>query len=156
MGLPILLTLQQGDAAMTQATSPTASATLQCPTCAPANIATVASPQPRLQLMGWRCPSCRKAAPVGCESLCLVFRSGEQYVFAVGDSTKTFTVRLSSAAIGLFKSHGLGADDVARIAARWALGRGMDTVTLELSSEEFTDLYLSVCPYLDEGLPQAA
>jgi hypothetical protein len=101
-------------------------------------------------------PMIAKVAQAGCASLCLVFRSGEQYVFAVGDSTKTFTVRLSSAAIGLFKSHGIGADDLARIAARWALGRGMKTVTLELTSEEFTDLYLSVYPYLDEGLSRAA
>jgi len=155
MGLPILLTPNHGDA-MTQNTSPTACATPHCPTCARPMISSVRSPQPRLHLMGWRCSSCRKASQVGCESLCLVFRSGEQYVFAVGDSPTTLAIKLSSAAIGLFKSHGIGADDLARIAARWALGRGMTTVNLELSSDEFTELYLSLCPYLDEGLPQAA
>jgi hypothetical protein len=141
---------------MTQDESGAASVPPDCPRCASPMISGITSPQPRLQLIGWRCPSCRKTPQVGCESLCLVFRSGEQYVFAVDDSTKIFTVRLSSAAIGLFKSHGIGADDLARIAARWALGRGRKTVTLELSSQEFTDLYLSLCPYLDEGLPQAA
>jgi hypothetical protein len=119
-------------------------------------ITNITAPLPRLHLMAWRCPSCRKAAWVGCDSLCLVFRSGDHYVFAVGESTTTLTIRLSSAAIGLFKSHGIGADDLARIAARWALCRGMKAVTLELTSKEFTDLYLSVCPYLEEGLAHAA
>jgi hypothetical protein len=141
---------------MTQNTSPTDLAAPHCPTCVHPMTPSITSPQARLHLMGWRCPSCRKAPSVGCESLCLVFRSGEQYVFAVGDSTTTLTITLSSAAIGLFKSHGIGADDVARIAARWALGRGMTTVNLELSSDELTELYLSLCPYLNEGLPKAA
>jgi hypothetical protein len=53
----------------------------------------------------------------GNDGLLLVFRSGEQYIFALGDSTKTLPVRLASAAIGLFRSHGIGADDLARLAA---------------------------------------
>ena len=92
----------------------------------------------------------------GNDGLLLVFRSGEQYIFALGDSTKTLPVRLSSAAIGLFKSHGIGADDLARLAARWALSRGLNSVDLALSSEHFTELYLTVYPDFVDALRQAA
>jgi hypothetical protein len=92
----------------------------------------------------------------GNDRLLLVFRSGEQYVFAIDDSAKTLPIRLSSAAIGLFKSHGIGADDLARLAARWALRRGLTRVDLALSSEHFTELYLAISPDLEDGLRQAA
>jgi hypothetical protein len=90
------------------------------------------------------------------ERLILIFRSGEEYVFTMGDSTMTLPVRLSSAAIGLFKSHGMGADDLAHLAAQWALRRNMTSVDLALSNEHFTELYLAISPDLEDGLRQAA
>jgi hypothetical protein len=80
----------------------------------------------------------------------LVFRSGEQYIFALDNCATTLPVRLSSAAIGLFKNHGIGADGLARRAARWAMSRGMVSVDLALTSEYFTELYLTVSTYLQE------
>jgi hypothetical protein len=85
-----------------------------------------------------------------------MFRSGEQYIFALNTSSTTLPVRLSSAAIGLFKSHGIGADDLASLAARWALSRGLNSVDLALSSEHFTELYLTVYPDFVDALRQAA
>jgi hypothetical protein len=98
-------------------------------------------------------PSCPASVN---ESLVLVFRSGEDYVFTVGDSTTTLPIGLSSAAIGLFKSHGLGAHDVARLAAQWAMSRGMRAVNFAQSRDDFTDLYLSAVPSLTERVSQAA
>jgi hypothetical protein len=95
-------------------------------------------------------------SPEGWYPLHLVFRSGDQYVFTIGESTQTIAVRLSSAAIGLFQSHGLGADDVARLAARWGLGRGVITVDLNVKNEDFTALYLELYPFLVKELEQAA
>jgi hypothetical protein len=86
----------------------------------------------------------------------LVFRSGEQYIFAIDDCATTLPIRLSSAAIGLFKSHGIGADDLARLAARWALSRELSSVDLSLSSEHFTELYLTVYPNVEDARRQAA
>jgi hypothetical protein len=73
----------------------------------------------------------------------LVFRGGEEYVFAYGSSNGMLTVALSSEAIALFKSHHIGADELARRAAEWALlrGRVSGTVTLGLQHEEFAAFY---------------
>ena len=90
------------------------------------------------------------------ERLVLVFRSSEDYIFAVGDSTNTLIVRLSSEAIGLFKSHGIGADDLARLAARWAHGCRRTSVDLALTGKDFPELYLAVFPSLEDGLRQVA
>jgi hypothetical protein len=90
----------------------------------------------------------------GHDRLVLVFRSGEDYVFTMGESATTLSVRLSSAAVSLFKSHGIGADDLASLAAQWAWGRHMTRVDLAVTSDHFTELYLALSVYLDNGLQQ--
>lgn len=90
------------------------------------------------------------------DRLHFVFRGGEDYVFAVDDSSNTLCVRLSSAAIGLFKSHGIGAEDLALLAARWAHGCRITSVDLALTGEDLTELYLTVFPSLDDGLRRVA
>ncbi|HJR76589.1 MAG TPA: hypothetical protein VJ805_06435 [Nitrospiraceae bacterium] len=66
-----------------------------------------------------------------------------EYVFAYGSSRGMLTVVLSTEAIALFKSHDIGADELVRKAAEWALlrGRASGTVTLGLHHEELAAFY---------------
>ena len=95
------------------------------------------------ELLGWRCSQCAHTGLTARQGIQLVFRGGMEYVFAYGSSSGMLTVALSSEAIGLFKSHHIGADELARKVAEWALLRGCagGTVTLGLHDEELSAFY---------------
>ena len=95
------------------------------------------------ELLVWHCSHCAHQGVTARQGIQLVFRGGEEYVFAYGSSKGMLTVALSSEAIALFKSHHVGADELARRAAEWALlrGRVSGTVTLSLQHEEFAAFY---------------
>jgi hypothetical protein len=95
------------------------------------------------ELLKWHCSHCAHAGMTAKHGIQLVFRSGLEYVFAYGSSTGMLTVMLSSEAIALFKTHHIGADELARRAAEWALlrGRPHSRVNLGLQHEELAALY---------------
>jgi hypothetical protein len=95
------------------------------------------------ELLVWHCSHCAHQGMTAKQGIQLVFRGGEEYVFAYGSSSGMLTVALSSEAIALFKSHHIGADELARRAAEWALlrGRVSGTVTLGLQHEELAAFY---------------
>ncbi len=95
------------------------------------------------RLLEWHCTQCAHTGHTPSRKMQLVFRGGFQYVFAYDASGRTLTVVLSSAAIGLFNSHHVGADELAWRAAGWALLRGHinRTVDLGLTSDDLADFY---------------
>lgn len=95
------------------------------------------------ELLRWRCSQCAHTGLTARQGIQLVFRGGMEYVFAYGSSSGMLTVALSSEAIALFKSHRIGADELARRAAEWALlrGRASGTETLGFHDEEFAAFY---------------
>ena len=97
----------------------------------------------RIELLTWRCSRCAHMGMTARHGIQLVFRSGLGYVFAYGSSNEMLTVMLSSQAIALFKTHHIGADELARRAAAWALlrGRPCSTVNLGLQHEELAAFY---------------
>jgi len=93
------------------------------------------------ELLEWHCPHCAHKGMTARRGVQLVFRAADEYVFAYAGSKETLTVTLSSAAIGLFKSHHIGADELAYRAAAWALLRGRTEGTVNLRAEELAQFY---------------
>ena len=92
------------------------------------------------ELLEWYCPYCAHKGMTAKRGIQLVFRAAGEYVFAYAGSKDTLTVTLSSSAIGLFKSHHIGADELAWRAAEWALLRGRTRGT-DLKAEELARFY---------------
>jgi hypothetical protein len=101
-------------------------------------------------LLQWHCSSCAHIGVTASQGLQLVFRGGQEYIFTFGGSMTTLSVVLTGPAIGLFRTHMIGADELAWRAAEWALLRGRvgGTVRLDLQSYDLADLYLYL--YADE------
>ena len=118
-----------------------------CPTCSP-QVPMVQSghdfqPAGCDELLTWHCSHCAHAGMTARHGIQLVFRSGLKYVFVYGSSSGMLTVVLSSEAVALFKTHHMGADELAKRAADWALlrGRPNSTVNLGLQHEELASFY---------------
>lgn len=94
-------------------------------------------------LLEWRCSTCGHKGYTASLGLQLVFRGEKEYIFTFGHSMATLTVRLSSPAVGLFRSHLIGADELASRTAEWALlhGRKSGIVSLGLQ-DDLADFYL--------------
>jgi hypothetical protein len=95
------------------------------------------------ELLKWHCSHCAHAGMTARQGIQLIFRSGLEYVFAYGSSNGMLTVMLSREAIALFKTHHIGADELARRAAEWwlLLGRPNGMVNLGLRHEEMAAFY---------------
>ncbi|GMV50213.1 hypothetical protein FBQ96_02830 [Nitrospirales bacterium NOB] len=93
------------------------------------------------------CPSCGHRGFKSREGVLLLFRCGSDYQFSYGPSVKTITVALSSAAVNLWSTHGVSADQLAKMAAEWGLvcGRPSQRVRLRISEPDFADCYLYFC-----------
>ena len=81
------------------------------------------------------------------EGVLLLFRGGLEFKFSYGPSLQTVTVVLSSASVNLWGTHGVNEDQLAKIAAEWALlcGNKIQRVHLGLPAEELADFYLYFC-----------
>ncbi|MBI4000943.1 MAG: hypothetical protein HY348_04075 [Nitrospira defluvii] len=81
------------------------------------------------------------------EGVILLFRGGYEFKFSYGPSVQTITIVLSSAAVNLWSTHDVTDDQLAKIAAEWALlcGHTSRQVHLGIPAEEFADFYLYFC-----------
>ncbi len=81
------------------------------------------------------------------EGVILLFRGGYEFKFSYGPSVQTITIVLSSAAVNLWSTHDVKDDQLAKIAAEWALlcGHTSRQVHLGIPAEEFADFYLYFC-----------
>lgn len=94
-------------------------------------------------LLEWRCSTCGHRGYTASLGLQLVFRGEKEYIFTFGRSMSTLTVRLSSPAVGLFRSHLIGADELASRTAEWALLRGRKGGIVSLGlQDDLADFYL--------------
>ncbi len=81
------------------------------------------------------------------EGVLLLFRGGYEFKFSYGPSIHTITIVLSSAAVNLWGTHDVTDDQLAKIAAEWALlcGHTSKQVHLGIPADEFADFYLYFC-----------
>lgn len=81
------------------------------------------------------------------EGVILLFRGGYEFKFSYGPSIQTISIVLSSAAVNLWSTHDVNDDQLAKIAAEWALlcGHTSRQVHLGIPAEEFADFYLYFC-----------
>lgn len=95
----------------------------------------------------WVCSDCGHRALRSREGVISLFRSGHEFKFSYGPSTRTITVVLSSASINLWGTHEVSEEQLAKMAAEWTLlcGNTKKPVHLGLPSEEFADCYLYFC-----------
>ena len=106
-------------------------------------------PRRGLELM--ICPTCGHRGFRSREGVLLLFRGGYEFKFSYGPSIQTITIVLSSAAVNLWSTHDVKDDQLAKIAAEWALlcGRTDKQVHLGIPAEEFADFYLYFCKHKD-------
>ena len=95
------------------------------------------------------CPICGHRGFRSREGVLLLFRGGYEFKFSYGPSIQTLTIVLSSAAVNLWGTHDVKDDQLAKIAAEWALlcGRTGKQVHLGIPAEEFADFYLYFCKH---------
>ena len=67
------------------------------------------------------CTLCRHQGFRSREGVILLFRGGYEFKFSYGPSVQTITIVLSSAAVNLWSTHDVKDDQLAKIAAEWAL-----------------------------------
>lgn len=81
------------------------------------------------------------------EGVILLFRGGYEFKFSYGPSIQTISIVLSSAAVNLWGTHDVNDDQLAKIAAEWALlcGHTSRQIHLGIPAEEFADFYLYFC-----------
>ena len=81
------------------------------------------------------------------DGVILLFRGGYEYKFSYGPSIQTLNIVLSSAAVNLWGTHDVSDDQLAKIAAEWALlcGHTSRQIHLGIPAEEFADCYLYFC-----------
>ena len=77
----------------------------------------------------------------------LLFRGGYEFKFSYGPSIQTITIVLSSASVNLWGTHDVNEEQLAKMAAEWALlcGRADKQIHLGIPAEEFADFYLYFC-----------
>lgn len=93
------------------------------------------------------CTTCKHKGLRSREGVIPLFRGGHEFKFSYGPSTRTVTVRLSSASVNLWGTHGVSEEQLAKLAAEWTLlcGNTKKPVNLGIPAEEFADLYLYFC-----------
>ena len=81
------------------------------------------------------------------EGVMLLFRGGYEFKFSYGPSIQTITIVLSSASVNLWGTHDVNEEQLAKMAAEWALlcGRADKQIHLGIPAEEFADFYLYFC-----------
>ena len=101
----------------------------------------------RTGLETWVCSVCGHRGYRSREGVIPLFRGGHEFKFSYGPSTHTITVVLSSASVNLWGTHGVNEEQLAKMAAEWALlcGNIKKPVHLGLPSEEFAEFYLYFC-----------
>ena len=95
------------------------------------------------------CTTCGHRGYRSREGVLLLFRGGYEFKFSYGPSTQTITIILSSAAVNLWSTHDVKDDQLAKIAAEWALicGRLDKQIHLGIPAEEFAEFYLYFCKH---------
>jgi hypothetical protein len=103
------------------------------------------NPRTGLELM--ICTLCGHRGFRSRDGVILIFRGGYEYKFCYGPSIQTISIVLSSAAVNLWGTHGVSDDQLAKIAAEWALLCGHTTrpIHLGIPAEDFADCYLYFC-----------
>jgi hypothetical protein len=98
-------------------------------------------------LRRWSCAVCGHNGMTTEHGMNLLFRGGLEYVFGFGVSLTPLTIVLSSAAIGLYSSHGVKTDELAALMAEWVLlsGKCEGKVFFSLETEAFADFYNYFC-----------
>lgn len=101
----------------------------------------------RTGLEAMECPLCGHRGFRSREGVSLLFRGGYEFKFSYGPSIQIITIVLSSAAVNLWGTHDVTDDQLAKIAAEWALlcGHKDGQVHLGIPSEQFADFYLYFC-----------
>jgi hypothetical protein len=66
----------------------------------------------------------------------LVFRSGHEYVFIQGETSDFLTVKVPVTAMNMFEQYAVTEEDVARLAAEWALYCKRTRKIVDLSSSD--------------------
>lgn len=104
---------------------------------------------PRTGLEPMVCPVCGHRGFRSRDGVILLFRGGYEFKFSYGPSIRTITIVLSSAAVNLWSTHNVNDDQLAKLAAEWALlcGRTERQVHLGIPAEEFADFYLYFCTH---------
>ena len=125
------------------------SATLGCPvnTCDGRLKHEASGYDSQLGLESMVCPRCGHRGFRSRDGVILLFRGGYEFKFSYGPSVQTITIVLSSAAVNLWGTHNVHEEQLAKIAAEWALlcGRTGNSVHLGIPAEEFADFYLYFC-----------
>jgi hypothetical protein len=95
------------------------------------------------------CQQCGHRGFQSREGVMLLFRGGYEFKFTYGPSVQTITVVLSSASVNLWGTHDVNEEQLAKLAAEWALlcGRADKQVHLGIPAEEFADFYLYFCKH---------
>lgn len=106
-------------------------------------------------LIHWRCLLCRHEGMTAPLDVQLMFRGGQEYVFAYDNSLVTLRIFLSGPAVGLFKSHDLGPDALATQVAEWAIlkGQSAGVVRLLFENTAFSNFFLYFYRRTEAGTP---
>lgn len=104
---------------------------------------------PRTGLEPMVCLACKHRGFRSREGVILLFRGGYEFKFSYGPSIQTITIVLSSAAVNLWSTHDVNDDQLAKLAAEWALlcGHAGRQIHLGIPAEEFADFYLYFCKH---------
>lgn len=143
--------IPQAPQGVPDSTAPDSTSSVSCPInkCAGSLRGEASAYDPRTGLEPMVCLVCGHRGFRSRDGVILLFRGGYEFKFSYGPSIQTITIVLSSAAVNLWSTHDVKEDQLAKIAAEWALlcGHTGRQIHLGIPAEEFADLYLYFCKH---------
>ena len=137
--------------AISKATTPDRTSAIRCPInkCEGSLGIDTSGYDSRSGLEPMVCQQCGHRGFQSREGVMLLFRGGYEFKFSYGPSLQTITIILSSASVNLWGTHDVNDEQLAKLAAEWALlcGRADRQVHLGIPAEEFADFYLYFCKH---------